>query len=96
LNTEQTAAETELAEVAHILRDCLARLDRVGAGIAAIHVNAAIEHLADLREGAAPRFAAACDAMDAARQGSAGRAGGRIASIDPRLLCILPATGQSH
>ncbi|MEE4337095.1 hypothetical protein [Erythrobacter sp.] len=96
MNTEQTAAETELAEVARILRECLARLDRVGAGIAAIHVNAAIEHLAALGEGAAARFAAVPDPMDAARQGSAGRAGERFASIDPRLLCILPATGQPH
>ncbi|QIQ86158.1 hypothetical protein [Erythrobacter sp.] len=76
----------ELREVALVLRECLARLDRVGAGIPAIHVNAAVEHLAALQGEAANDLAGA--------GGSLGRP--FAAEIDARLLCILPATGRSH
>jgi len=90
--TERTAAEHELAEIGRTLGKCLARLDYAGAGIAAIHVNAAIEHLAAMNgaEGTDPGLIS--DPLDPARRS----ANDRLASIDPRLLLIFPATGRPH
>ncbi|MEQ8412023.1 MAG: hypothetical protein RIC51_08680 [Erythrobacter sp.] len=90
MNTHDNATEDELAEIADILHDCLARLDRIGAGIAAIHVNAAIEHLTALGE--ATGSGDGCDSIHAARKGDRER----LVSLDPRLLWILPATGQPN
>lgn len=90
--TLETTVEEELAGVARTLGDCLARLDRLGAGIAAIHVNAAVEHLAALGEETASGFGEASDAIASARGGEHDRP----CAIDPRLIDILPAMGRSH
>lgn len=42
---DRTLIQSELHDVALVLDQCLTRLDTIGAGIAAVHVNAAIEHL---------------------------------------------------
>lgn len=92
LTIHPTAAETELAEIMGVLRECLARLDRARAGIAAIHVNAAIEHLAAL--GGAEIAPVGENAQALERIGAGGD--DPLAAIDPRLICILPATGRPH
>jgi hypothetical protein len=92
LNTYETTVEDELACIARRLGDCLTQLDGLGAGIAAIHVNAAIEHLAALGEEAAPGFGAASVAIDSARADDKDRPG----TIDWRLLGILSAMGRPH
>ena len=68
----------ELDDVARILGECLTRLDAVGAGIAAIHVNAAVEDLAGLREYAFGEPPECTGDMS------------RFASFDPDLLCACP------
>ena len=91
-DTNSIDTEQELADIALTLRGCLARLDRVGAGIAAIHVNAAIEHLAAIGPEEATGLGAISGAHDPAPQGG----DDRLASIDQRLLFVLPGTGRPH
>lgn len=45
MNTIKIAETLELQECQRVLENTLRRLDQVGAGIAAIHVNAAIEQI---------------------------------------------------
>lgn len=85
-NDNTGEASRELREIALVLRECLARLDRVGAGIPAIHVNAALEHLASLRGEPASDLAGAIVTPGPPL----------AAEIDARLLCIVPGTGRSH
>ncbi|KPP93224.1 MAG: hypothetical protein ACOCYR_07510 [Erythrobacter sp.] len=89
-----TGPTAELIDVALVLTDCLVRLDRAGAGIAAIHVNAAIEHLAaglGAQAGAEPPGGDAAPAWDLS-----GEDADWPEQYDARLVGILPPNGQPH
>jgi hypothetical protein len=94
MNTDTNATNAELMNVALVLTDCLERLDRVGAGIAAIHVNAAIEQLASTL-GAERVGTARPEDLELAWDTDEGGAD-CLGRFDPRLIRILPANGPPH
>ena len=91
----KTRTRHELADVALILGDCLERLDRVGAGIAAIHVNAAIEHLAELCPGSIKRPAGVEGECDWIAQDSDDAEPG-ISQREIELLARLDTSARPH